>query len=56
MYLLKDKVGRGLRSVEQKYKITKIKTAVKLYQKSDPFMKAVYIFFQNKRLRKDVHH
>ena len=33
--------GRSLRPVEQEYKLTKIKAAVKLYQNVDPTMRAV---------------
>lgn len=31
LYMPRDKRGRGLRSIEEKYKETKIKAAVKLY-------------------------
>ena len=36
--------GRGLKSVENEYKLTKIKTAVNLYQNQDPTMKVVREF------------
>ena len=35
LYLPREKGGRGLRSVEHEYKITKIKSLLKLYQNSD---------------------
>ena len=41
MYLPRHLGGRGLRSVEQEYKLTKIKAAVKLYQNVDPTMRTV---------------
>ena len=41
LYLPREKCGRGLRSVEHKYKITKIKLLLKLYQNSDRTVKAV---------------
>ena len=41
LYLPREKGGRGLRSVEHKYKITKIKLLLKLYQNSDRNVKAV---------------
>ncbi|CAH3131826.1 unnamed protein product [Porites lobata] len=45
--------GRGLRSVENEYKNTKIKAAVKLYCNADPMMAAVRSFeelaVQNRR-------
>ena len=40
---LREKGGRGLRSVEHKYKITKIKLLLKLYQNSDRTVEAVRI-------------
>ena len=36
--------GRGLKSVENEYKLAKIKTAVNLYQNQDPTMKVVREF------------
>lgn len=44
MYLPRHLGGRGLRSVEQEYKLTKIKAAVKLYQNVDPTMRTVRMF------------
>ena len=44
MYLSREKGGRGLSSVERKYKLTKIKAAMKLYQNMDPSMRAVRQF------------
>ena len=44
MYLARKKGGRGLRSVERKYKLTKIKAAIKLCQIMDPSMRAVQQF------------
>ena len=41
LYLPREKGGRGLRSVEHKYKITKIKLLLKLYQNSDRTVEAV---------------
>ena len=43
VYLPREKGGRGLRSVEQKYQVTKVKAAVKLYR-SDDQMKMVCNF------------
>ncbi|XP_068737747.1 uncharacterized protein [Montipora capricornis] len=44
MYLPRHLGGRGLRSVEREYKLTKIKAAVKLYQNSDPTIRTVQMF------------
>ena len=44
MFLPRYKGGRGLRSVEYEYKLTKIKAAVKLYQNADPTMGTVRVF------------
>ena len=44
MYLAKEKGGRGLRSVEREYKLTKIKAAMKLCQNMDPSMRVVQQF------------
>ena len=41
IYLAREKGGRGLRSVEREYKLTKIKAAIKLCQNMDPSMRAV---------------
>ena len=50
--------GRGLKSVENEYKNTKIKAAVKLYCNADPTMAAVRSFeelaVQNDPLFKDL--
>ena len=43
-YLLREKVGRGLRSVEMEYKATKIKGAVRLYCNQDPAMQMMREF------------
>ena len=44
LYLPREKGGRGLRSIERKYKETKVKAAVKLFQNRDPVMKMVRDF------------
>ena len=44
LYLPWEKGGRGLRSVEHEYKITKIKSLLKLYQNSDQTVEAVREF------------
>ena len=44
MYLAREKGGRGLRSVEREYKLTKIKAAIKLCQNTDPSRRAVQQF------------
>ncbi|PFX32789.1 Cofilin/actin-depolymerizing factor-like [Stylophora pistillata] len=44
LYLPRDKGGRGLRSVQQEYKLTKIKSSIKLHQNSDPTMRLVQKF------------
>ena len=44
LYLPRDKGGRGLRSIEEEYKVTKIKAAVKLYGNRDPAMAMVREF------------
>ena len=41
LYLPREKRGRGLRSVEQEYQVTKVKAAVKLYRNDDQAMKMV---------------
>ena len=41
MYLAKEKGGRGLRSVEREYKLTKIKAAMKLCQNAEPSIRAL---------------
>ena len=40
----REKGGRGLRSIEEEYKDTKIKAAVKLYRNGDPAMEMVREF------------
>ena len=40
LYLPREKGGRGLRSVEHNYKLTKIKSLLKLYQNSEQTVKA----------------
>ena len=37
----REKGGRGLRSIEEEYKVTKIKAAVKLYRNGDLAMAMV---------------
>ena len=44
LYLPREKGGRGLRSVEHEYKITKIKSLLKLYQNPDQIVEAVREF------------
>ena len=44
LYMSRKLGGRGLKSVENEYKNTKIKAAVKLYCKADPTMAAVTSF------------
>ncbi|XP_068707674.1 uncharacterized protein [Montipora foliosa] len=45
LYLPRDKSGRGLRAFEQEYKLTKkIKSAIKLYENTDPTMRLVQKF------------
>ena len=44
LYLPREKGGRGLRSVEHEYKITRIKLLLKLYQNSDQTLEAVREF------------
>ena len=41
LYVPKEKGGRGLRSIEEDYKMTKIKAAMKLYRNGDPAMAIV---------------
>ena len=42
--MVREKGGRGLRSVERKNKLTKIKAAMKVCQNTDPSIKAVQKF------------
>ena len=44
LYMPKEKGGRGLRSIEEEYEVTKIKAAVKLYRNGDPAMAMVREF------------
>ena len=44
LYMLREKGGRGLRSIEEEYKVTKIKAAVKLHGNDDPAMAMVREF------------
>ena len=44
LYLPRERGGRGLRSVEHEYKITKIKSLLKLYQNPDQTVEAVREF------------
>ena len=41
LYMPREKGGRGLRSIEEEYKVTKIKAAVKLYRNGDLAMAMV---------------
>ena len=47
VYLPRALGGRGMRSVEEKYKMTKIKSAIKLYSNDDPTMSLVRAFEEN---------
>ena len=44
LYLPRQKGGRGLPSVEHEYKLTKIKSLLKLFQNSDQTLEAVREF------------
>ena len=44
LYKPREKGGRGLRSIEEEYEVTKIKAAVKLYRNGDPAMAMVREF------------
>ena len=44
LYLPMSMGGRGLRSVEQEYKLTKIKAALKIYENPDPTIGIVRMF------------
>ena len=44
LYMSREKGGRGLRSIEEEYKVTKIKAAVKLYGNGDSAMAMVREF------------
>ena len=54
LYLTRKVGGRGLKSVENEYKLTKIKTAVNLYRNQDPTMKVVREF--EERATETGHH
>ena len=54
LYLLRKVGGRGLKSVKNEYKLTKIKTAVNLYPNQDPTMKVVREF--EERATETGHH
>ena len=47
LYLLRKLGGRGLESIEIKYKTIKIKAAVNLYSNNDPTMHLVKPFDEN---------
>ncbi|XP_068757656.1 uncharacterized protein [Montipora capricornis] len=53
LYMPREKGGRGLRSIEEEYKVTKIKAAVKLYRNDDPAMAMVREF--EERAEKEGH-
>ena len=44
LYMPREKGGRGLQSIQEEYKVTKIKVAVKLYRNGDPTMVMVREF------------
>ena len=44
LYLPRDKGGHGLCSIKQEYKLTKMKSAIKLYENTDPTMRLVQKF------------
>ena len=44
LYLPRQKGGRGLWSIEQEYKLIKIKAAIKLHENSDSMMRTVQQF------------
>ena len=44
LYLQREQGGRGLQSVKEVYKATKVKAALKLYSNEDPTMNAVRQF------------
>ena len=46
-YLPRALAGRGMRSVEEECKMTKIKSAIKLYSNEDPTMRLVRAFEEN---------
>ena len=47
VYLPRALGGRGMRSVEEEYKMTKFKSAIKLYGNEDPTMRLVRAFEEN---------
>ena len=54
LYLARNNGGRGLKSVEEEYKNIKTKTAVKLYENTDPKMTTVREF-EEKSLKSGRH-
>ena len=44
LYMPREKGGKGLRSIGEEYKVTKIKAAMKLYRNCDPAMAMVREF------------
>ena len=51
LYIPREKGGRGLRSIEEEYKVTKKKAAVKLYRNGDPAMAMVREFEESGNVR-----
>ena len=51
MYLSREEGGRGLRSVEDEYKLTKVKAAMKLYSNTDGSVNHVRKFEENAEKR-----
>ena len=49
LYLPRKVGGRGLKSIEAEYKLTKVKAAVRLYNNSDPTMQLVRQFEEKAR-------
>ena len=49
LYLPRKVGGRGLKSIEAEYKLTKVKAAVRLYTNSDPTMQLVRQFEEKAR-------
>ena len=47
VYLTRALGGRGMRLVEEEYKITKIKSAIKLYSNEDSTTRLVQVFEEN---------
>ena len=44
LYLPRADEGRGLKLVEQEYKLIKIKAAIKLYENQDPMIRSLRAF------------